>query len=306
MSSRPASGEQFVLERGNARVVVGALAGCLREYSIDGNHYIEPWADEVETPMGSGIVMAPWPGRIPEGRWTTEDGVRQQLNITEPGRNCAIHGLLRYTAFTAVEQSDTAVTLSAPVLPQEGYPFNLDVLVRYELTDSGLTVTHSVVNHGDVRAPFGLGSHPYLRVGDVPIEDLVLTVRAKSILPIDDNWMPQTLRPLGSADPPIATGHRIGDGTCNIAVTDIEPVGERNEHTLVAPDGSSLTMWTDLVFGWVQMYTPPDFPADPTNPKLAVAVEPQTCGANAFNTQHDLLYVEPGETWSAAWGLVAS
>ena len=64
MTPRPASGDLFVLQRGTARAVVGALAACLRECSVDGTHYIEPWAEDVETPMGSGIVMAPWPGRM--------------------------------------------------------------------------------------------------------------------------------------------------------------------------------------------------------------------------------------------------
>ena len=36
---------------------------------------------------------------------------------------------------------------------------------------------------------------------------------------------------------------------------------------------------------------------------FAVAVEPMTCCANALRSGRDLLTVQPGESWSARWGL---
>ncbi|WP_029137767.1 aldose 1-epimerase family protein [Nakamurella lactea] len=302
-AARPASGEQFVLSSGGARAVIGQVAAVLREFSVDGVHYTETWADDALPPMGAGIVLAPWPNRVEDGKWTAPDGSAQQLDITEPGRYCAIHGLLRNTPYAAVERSASSVTLAAPVYPQHGYPFNLDTAVRYELTGAGLRVTHTVTNRGAETAPFGIGAHPYLRVGDTPIADLTLTVSARTQAPIDDRWIPQGLAPVGEHGPDLRAGKLLGEVRADIALTDLELVDGRFEHRLAAPDGRGVTVWTDPDFSWVQLYTPQDFPADPANPRPAVAIEPMTCGANAFNTGRDVLTVRPGESWSASWGI---
>lgn len=301
--TRPASGEQFVLESGGARAVVGQVAAVLREFTVDGVHYTETWADEALPPMGCGIVLAPWPNRVEDGKWTAPDGAPQQLDITEPSRHTAIHGLLRNTAYLPVERTGSAVTLAAPIYPQHGYLFNLDTTVRYELTDAGLQVTHSVTNRGSTAAPFGIGAHPYLRVGEQPVAELTLTVSARTQAPIDDRWIPQGLAPVGEHGPDLRQGKLLGDVRADIALTDLEPVDGRFEHRLAAPDGSGVLVWTDQDFRWVQLYTPQDFPADPAHPRPAVAIEPMTCGANAFNTGQDLLTVAPGQTWSASWGI---
>jgi aldose 1-epimerase len=34
-----------------------------------------------------------------------------------------------------------------------------------------------------------------------------------------------------------------------------------------------------------------------------LALEPQTCPANAFNSGEDLIWLESGQTWSASWGV---
>lgn len=300
---RPASGEQFELRRAGARAVIGQVAAVLREYTVNEVHYTETWAEDALPPMGCGIVLAPWPNRIEDGKWTAPDGSEQQLDITEPGRHCAIHGLLRNTAYTAVEQSVDAVTLAASIYPQHGYLFNLDTTVRYQLTDDGLQVTHTVTNRGGQPAPFGIGAHPYLRIGDTPIAELTLTVSARTQAPIDDRWLPQGLAPVGEHGPDLREGKLLGDVRADIALTDLEPVDGRFEHRLTAPDGAELIVWTDEDFGWVQLYTPQDFPADPAHPRPAVAIEPMTCGANAFNTGRDVLTLAPGESWSAGWGI---
>lgn len=305
---RPASGDQYVLRSGDATAVVGQVAAVLREFTKAGVGYTETWPDELIPPMGCGIVMAPWPNRIEDGRWTDADGHEQQLDITEPGRNCAIHGLLRNVAFQPAVVTSDAVTLAAPVPPQHGYPYNLDVTVRYQLVAEGLRVTHTVTNRGAAPAPFGVGAHPYLRIGDVPVEQLTLAVPADTQAPIDERWIPIGLAPVGQHGPDLrGAGRVLGEVNCDIALTDIaltsSPAGDRHEFVLSAPDGRSLTLWSDPAFGWVQLYTPPDFPGYGDDRRLAVAVEPMTCGANAFRTGKDVLTVQPGETWSASWGL---
>lgn len=304
---RPASGDQFELRLsipgGQARAVIGQVAAVLREYSVDGVHYTETWPDDEVPPMGCGIVLAPWPNRVQDGEWTAADGTLQQLDITEVGRHTAIHGLLRNTAYTPVEHTASSVMLVAGIFPQHGYPFNLDTTVTYRLTADGLRVSHTVTNRGAASAPFGVGAHPYLRIGDTPIEQLTLTVAGDTHAPIDRRWIPRGSAPVGEHGPDLRQGKLLGEVNCDVALTDLAVQNGRHEHRLSAADGSALVLWTDTAFGWVQLYTPPDFPGRGSHRRLAVAVEPMTCGANALRTGEDLIHLAPGETWSAAWGL---
>lgn len=329
---RAASGDQFVLTHGPSRAVIGQVAAVLREFSVDGTPYTETWPDDVLPPMGCGIVLAPWPNRTEDGQWTAPDGSAQQLDITEVPRNTAIHGLLRNTVYRAVEQRPESVTLHAEVVPQHGWPFHLDTFVRYELTDAGLVVTHTVTNRGAQSAVFGIGAHPYLRVGDTGVDELTLQVTGATKAVVNERFLPTGYAPVGTestestestggtggpdstdgaggaAGADLREGARLGDVSCNDALTDFTAVpapdgGERFEHRLTAPDGRGLTLWTDPDFRWVQVYTPPDFPGYGPDRRLAVAVEPMTCCANALRSGRDLLTVQPGETWSARWGL---
>lgn len=308
VGQRPASGEQFGLTRGPARAVIGQVAAVLREFSVDGTHYTETWPDEQLPPMGCGIVLAPWPNRTEDGQWTAPDGSAQQLDITEVSRNTAIHGLLRNTVYRVVEQTPESVTLHAEVVPQHGWPFNLDTFVRYELADAGLLVTHTVTNRGAEPAVFGVGAHPYLRVGDTPVEQLTLLVTGATRAVTDKRFLPTGFEPVGNQGADLRDGALLGEVSCNDALTDFVAVaapggGERFEHRLSGPDGRTLTLWTDPDFRWAQVYTPPDFPGHGSDRRLAVAVEPMTCCANALRSGRDLLTVQPGESWSARWGL---
>ncbi len=219
--ARPVSGEQFVLHRGTAVARVGQVAAVLREYSVGTTAYTETWDDADLPPMGCGIVLVPWPNRVADGRWS-HAGVTQQLDITEPGRGHASHGLLRNTAYHAVSVSPEVVTLAASVYPQHGYPFSLDTSVTYALTDDGLRVTHRISNVGSGPAPFGVGTHPYLRVGDVPVADLVLTVTADSTATVDERLIPTGLQPVGGGPLDLRSGVRLGAVSADAAFTDLD------------------------------------------------------------------------------------
>src|SRR6202007_3361683 len=96
----------------------------------------------------NGTVLVPWPNRVRDARWTYA-GRELRLDVTEPARGNALHGLLQFTEHAVRERSDAAVTLGAIIAPQHGWPFQLDTWVRFELRPDGLDVTHGVSNLGD-------------------------------------------------------------------------------------------------------------------------------------------------------------
>jgi aldose 1-epimerase len=58
-------------------------------------------------------------------------------------------------------------------------------------------------------------------------------------------------------------------------------------------------LWYDAAFGYVQVFTHENLGGGPP----AIAVEPMTCPANAFNTGIGLLVLKPGGAWTGAWGI---
>ena len=61
--------------------------------------------DEI-SPASAGQLLAPWPNRIRDGRYTFE-GTAYQLPLTEPGKHNAIHGLSNWSRWRLAERAPT-------------------------------------------------------------------------------------------------------------------------------------------------------------------------------------------------------
>jgi aldose 1-epimerase len=294
------TGEQHVITHGAFRAVVTQVAAALREFTIDGVDLTEPYAESVTPPFGDGIVLVPWPNRVEDGLWSL-DGKPQQLDITEPGRHNALHGLLRYAGYTLVDAQPGAVTLAATVFPQHGYPFHLATTVHYELTDSGLAVTHTVENLSAAAAPVAIGTHPFLTIGDVLTEDLTLTLHASTRFEVDDRLNPVAEVPVEGSRFDLRAGKLVGELYFDDAFGGVQTVDGASA-VLAAPDGREVRLVQDENHGYVQVFTTRDFPKK-GGTGLAIAIEPMTAPPNAFNSGLGLKWVEPGQTWSVSWGI---
>lgn len=299
------TGEQYVLETstssGDLQATITAVAAAIRTLTINGIDLVPPYGDDQTPPSGAGIVLVPWPNRIRDGRWA-HDGVEQQLAITEPKLDNAIHGLLRHTEYREVERDRDSVTLAATVYPQPGYPFLLDTAVRYELVSDGLKVTHHLQNQGAEAAPFAVGTHPFVKIGGVPTEDLVLRLDAASHIEVDDRLLPTGEVPVAGTEWDFREGRRVGDVSLDDAFGELASDDDGIiEHTLTAPDGRTVTVWSEEEFAFVQVYTTRTFPGEGGD--VAIAVEPMTAPAEAFNSGRGLRWLDPGEAWQGTWGI---
>ncbi len=303
------TGTAIVLEHGGVRAEIGSVAAVIRVLTVDGHDLVQPTPERESPQMCNGAVLSPWPNRVRAGRWSL-DGSTQQLDITEPARGGALHGLLQFTDYTVMEQTDAAVTLTATVYPQHGWPFLLETRVRYELAPDGLTATHGVTNLAAVRAPYAIGAHPYLRVGDAPIAELELTVPAGTYFDVDERLDPIAELPVEGTSYDVRTPHRVGELEFDTAFGEVihenvidAPGGSRGDVAwLTAPDGSRTTLWQDTSWGYVQVFTTHIFPS---GGRLidAIAVEPMTAPPDALNSGQGLIWLEPGHSWSGSWGL---
>ncbi len=293
------TGDQYVLTRGGIRAVITQVAAALREFSVDGVDLTEPYPETATPPFGDGIVLAPWPNRVADGRWVL-NGVTQQLDITEVARMNALHGLLRNTDYRVLERAEASLTLGATIFPQHGYPFRVETTVQYALVEDGLRVTHTARNDSAAPAPVAFGTHPFFRIGDVPTEELVLTLHASTYFDVDERLNPIAEVPV-TGDFDLRQGRRVGELHLDTAFGGVETV-DRVVATLAAPDGREVRLWQDENHGYAQVFTTREFPKDGGH-GLAVAVEPMTAPPDALNSGLGLKWVEPGETWSVEWGI---
>ncbi|MGN6446544.1 aldose 1-epimerase family protein [Amnibacterium sp.] len=308
----PATGTQHVLRLdgpdGPVTGVVAELAASLRRIRVGDVDLVQDYGADALPSGASGIVLVPWPNRIRDGRWTLRspedpalDGKPQQLDLTDPAKGNAIHGLLRNTGYRVTDSSESAITLSATVFPQHGYPFHLEASVRYALKPDGLDVVLGVHNVGEGTAPFGVGCHPYLRVGDTDMRDLVVTVSGDRMLETDERSLPIREVPVdGPKD--LRSGAPLRGLDLDTAYTGLATVDGRVRHRLTAPDGTVVELAADPVFGWVQVFTNDVYETDDGRID-AVALEPMTCPADAFNSGKGLMWLTPGEQWVGGWSL---
>lgn len=298
------TGTQYIITRatgqGEARATITELAASLREFSIGDVELVESYAETATPPFADGIVLAPWPNRIEDGRWML-DGEVQQLDITEVDRGNAIHGLLRNTGYSLVERTPESVTLGATIFPQHGYPFHLQTTVRYELVESGLRVTHTATNMSDAAAPYALGTHPFLRIGETPVSQLSLRMTAATRFETDERLIPIREVAVAGTEFDLSSGRPISELDLDTAFGDVEIVDGAAVH-LSAPNGSELRVTMDDAFNFIQIFTPRNFPTL-RGEAQAVAIEPMTAGPNAFNTGRGLQWLAPGVEFSAAWGV---
>ena len=283
--------------------VVNQVGASLRRLAVDGNELVQDYPREIAAPSAAGVVLVPWPNRVAGGTWMHQ-GRAEQLRITEPKRGNAIHGLLRHSSYREIERTEARVVLAADISPAPGYPFTLATTVVYELVADGLRVTHSLENTGTEAAPVAVGAHPYLRVGDTPVAELTLVIDAARHVEVNELMIPTGKQPaVAGTTYDYRSGRRLGGVVLDDAWTDLGRDAQGGStHYLEASDGSAAELHMDANYGFIQAFTTTTFKG-PAGPMHAVAMEPMTAAADAFNNGLGLRWLAPGEIWEPSWGI---
>jgi aldose 1-epimerase len=291
------------LTDGTGRVLaaLSPRAASLRSLTVRGLDIVEPFVTEPDAPGMAGATLVPWPNRVEDATWW-HNGRRHELAMTEPELGNANHGLLAGDDFAVLERDDTSATLGAEIRQPQGYPFDLDVVVGYVLTDSGITVTTSVENRGTEPAPVALGAHPYLRIGSSEIEHLAVSVQATHAYRLDERHIPRERFAVRGTAWDLTLPRRIAD-TPSHATFEHESVDGVLVHALHDhPEGERVELWADSDYRFTQLYIAREFPSA-AGPRLAVAIEPMTAPPNALRTGEGLRWLAPAERWQTSWGV---
>ena len=297
--STPPTGEQYEIVSGTRRAVVTEVGATLRSFSVDGRDVVRGFGVEDQISGGRGQNLIPWPNRIRDGRYVF-NGATQQLALTEPARHNASHGLARYVPWVLVDKQADAVTNRVRIYPQQGWPGVLEATITHRVSENGLTVTVSATNIGAAEVPFGYGAHPYLTVGESTVDDVAITVPAESYLEVDDRLLPIKISPVAGTAYDLRGGPVLGSVNFDTALTDLaRDADDRWRVKLVLGDRSA-EVWGDETMRWIQVFS-----GGPSR-NSSIAVEPMTCGPDAFNagpTHDGMRVLAAGSSFQGEWGI---
>ena len=298
---RPPSGEQVEIEFGDQKAVVVEVGGGLRTYSVAGRELLDGYGPHEMSTSGRGQVLIPWPNRIQDGSYEFE-GERHQLPINDVAEQDAIHGLVRWTAWSVGEREPHRVVMQYDIYPQPGYPFSLAVSVEYALSERGLRVTTTTANVGTRSCPYGCGNHPYLRVGTPTVDSVTLRAPARTVVSSDERGIPVGSQSVEGTEFDFRRPRPIGATRLDNAFTDLE----RDEDglarvSLSEPDGGGrLALWVDEAYRYLMLFTGDPLP---DVARRSLAVEPMTCPPNAFRTGEAIIPLEPAGSVTSTWGI---
>lgn len=241
-----------------------------------------------------GSVVAPWPNRIRDGRYSFS-GVDYQLPINEPARNNALHGLSATVPWSVVEVSGDTAHLACRIGNVEGYPWPIGLEALYTLTGTAVVLELQATNRSHGPAPYGAAFHPYFGVPGVDRSQYRLVSPASTVLIPDSHRLPpegETSVEGGDFD--------FRDGDCperqllDHAFTGFD---EGSTAALISPTGIRIEVQGDSSNRWMQLHAP----AGADHYGNCVVVEPMTCPPDAFNSNRDIIILQAGETRTLTW-----
>lgn len=196
------SGRQYGIACGSQTATVTEVGGALREYHQDGRDLLDGYGPEDMCTGARGQSLIPWPNRIKGGSYEWE-GQQLQLDLSEPDKSGAIHGLTRWRNWDApvVQHTEDSISFTYTLHACQGWAWILGCRLDYHLGPGGLTVRTTAMNRSASRCPYGTGAHPYLSTGVTTpgaIDAALVQVPGRTFLPVDERGIP--------------TGHERGGG----------------------------------------------------------------------------------------------
>ena len=275
--------DEIELRSGTSIARVSTLSAALTYLEIDGVVAVAQVREKAITDAYASAICAPWPNRIANAKWG-----EIQLRPNDAHGN-ALHGLVFDKTFDMISRSEKSARYEFRLDASDIYDFDLELSVEYQLSASGLKVTFGARNIGNSMAPFGIAAHPYFKVKD----DSVFSINAKKKAINNEKQIPIAEETFE------ATTYEFGQTNLDDCFFELQ-----GDVEIVHSDGSSINVWQDSKFPYLMVYTAhqmSDFGF--ANPCLAI--EPQTCPADAFNSGKDLIWLDPRENWQASWGVSA-
>jgi aldose 1-epimerase len=295
---------EIELRAGTWSATVSSLGAGLRGVMCAGQPVVTGYRGTAAKVGGQGDVLIPFPGRVANGSYLW-DGVRYQLPITDKDGPNAIHGFVRTVPWAVSRRSRDAVTFVLDFAGAEGYPFPLRIAVTYALSMSGLTVTCRITNTGNRAAPVAMGFHPYFTVGSALVDSDTLTLPFSHVLEFQSLIPTGTVLAVQDTDLDFRLPRVIGSTQFNHCFLTPSRDADGLAWVTMSAGVRSVSVWMDRGVDFVVLYTGDQLA--PASQRRSLAIEPMSCGSDAFNhADWGLRRLEAGAEQVATWGVTAA
>jgi aldose 1-epimerase len=184
------------------------------------------------------------------------------------------------------------------------WPFAHEYAITYRLSDGVLEVETRVSNLSEDPMPLAIGFHPYLQIPDIPRDEWVVHLPARTHVMADEHQIPTgEMRPLDIPNPLSLRGQTLDDG-----FTDLERDANGRARFSIESGGESGGKVVEILFG-------PKYPVAtiwlPGEMPQFICTEPLTAIINGINLAHEGKYSElqqipAGGNWTESFWIRAS
>jgi aldose 1-epimerase len=284
-----------LLKNGFYAAEISNFGAALASLRFQNKDLIEP---RLDSRYFSGEILAPWPNRIADGKYSYKGKVFQ-LKINEKSRNNALHGLVFDKPWKVLEAEESKVSLQITIDDKKIYPGPLDLQITYVLDGKGFLSTLVATNTGSVELPYGASSHPYITVpGISSVNEYWLRLGSSQVFLTDDErLLPSRLVDVTEANLDFRKVAKIDKRFIDHAFmldkdfpSSVLIASESGEGVLISFDDET---------NWIQIHTADRNGA--IDGRKSLAVEPMTCPPDAFNSGLNLITLAPGEEHQLRW-----
>ena len=282
----------FEINSGNFKAKINTYGASLISLSNNEFNLIE---SNTREGLYAGSVLAPWPNRIKDGRYSFNDEMFE-LPINEKSKNNALHGLVAHSDWQPVSSSGSSITLEHILDMPKIYPGKLKLQIKYEFIDNYLEIKIDALNIGNKKAPYGVSIHTYFVAGqNLKNNQLFLQLPSSEFMQVDlERLLPLGIEKVDSTEFDFRILKQISNLFIDHAFkadTDLPPrVRLINESKL------GVELEFDESTKWIQVHTADREAKE--DARMAVAIEPMSCPPDAFNSGLDLITLTPNESHS--------
>lgn len=281
----------YSLSTGDYACTIHPQGASLLSLQFHGAEFIPKCPNLDPSKSYHGSVIAPWPNRVRDGRYTFR-GQEFQLEINEASTGNALHGFSAEATWDCKSLAKDSVSLETVVGGTTGYPWKISLEAVYELGSKGLSLTLIASNLSHDVAPFGFAFHPYFVIPGASPTSLFLRTSAKNVvMPDQERLLPLVEKHVGRTPFDFREGRTADLSFLDHAFTEFD--WDKNGYTaadVYEVSGPRVKIIWDSTFPWLQIHRPLSSELQP-----ALVVEPMTCPPDALNSGRDLIQLESGE-----------
>lgn len=277
--NKSTNSQHLEIAAGDYVATIGRTGAALIQLTYRAEKFCPERSAEAIVTSYHGSVIAPWPNRIRDGKYTF-GSKEYSLPINEPARANALHGFSANKSWRLDEKTENSASLILELGSTEGYPWPVNLRAHYVIGKDGLELSFSAT--GSKNQPFGWAFHPYLTLPGAEPETWTLSHSANSVMLVDnERLLPVSLAEVGSTNLDFRTGTSPEIQGLDHAFTDLKFDNQGFTLLRLESDQHLLMMNFDSRSPWLQLHYPnPELTSVPT-----VVVEPMSLEPDAFNSR---------------------